>query len=70
MSNFNWKSGWHPESKGGGGGGGGGGIGKKLGGIKGASSISGLMGKGKDTREEEREAHVSRPLSSLKDRRF
>ena len=63
MSGFNWKGGWHPEGKGGN---------KKeswRGDFKGVNQVAGWLGKGKDgSSSEEREAHVSQPLTALRDR--
>ncbi|KAF1348057.1 hypothetical protein BDV97DRAFT_378147 [Delphinella strobiligena] len=57
-----WKGGWHPEGKGGN---------KKeswRGDFKGVNTVAGWMGKGKDpSSAEQRENHVSQPLTSLKD---
>ncbi|KAK1138770.1 hypothetical protein N8T08_002001 [Aspergillus melleus] len=54
-----FKEGWHPKSREGG---------KESwrGDFKGINQVAGWMGKGKD-KDAEREEHVSRPLSSLKD---
>lgn len=64
MSGSIWKGGWHPEGKGG----------KKeswRGDFKGINQIAGKFGKGKEaSASEERENHVSQPLTSLKDREF
>lgn len=64
MSGFSLKGGWHPGGK----------DGKKeswRGDFKGINQIAGKFGKGKEGgAQEEREQHVSRPLSSLKDREF
>ncbi|KAL4898844.1 hypothetical protein BDW74DRAFT_126402 [Aspergillus multicolor] len=62
MSGFKgiMKDGWHPKGR----------EGKKEGwrnDFKGVNQVAGWMGKGKDPKDEERENHVSRPLSSLKD---
>ncbi|BAE56005.1 unnamed protein product [Aspergillus oryzae RIB40] len=54
-----FKEGWHPKGK----------EGQKeswRGDFKGINQVAGWMGKGKD-KDSEREEHVSRPLSSLKD---
>ncbi|KAE8147462.1 hypothetical protein BDV25DRAFT_160293 [Aspergillus avenaceus] len=61
MSGINkvFKEGWHPKGK----------EGKKeswRGDFKGINQVAGWMGKGKD-KDDEREEHVSRPLSALKD---
>ncbi|KAL4956026.1 hypothetical protein BDW69DRAFT_159521 [Aspergillus filifer] len=62
MSGFKgiMKDGWHPKGR----------DGKKeswRNDFKGVNQVAGWMGKGKDSRDEERENHVSRPLESLKD---
>lgn len=58
---FSLKKGWHPPGR----------DGKKesfRNDFKGINQVAGWMGKGKDPKAEERETHVSQPLSSLKDR--
>ncbi|KAL4986166.1 hypothetical protein BDW68DRAFT_163635 [Aspergillus falconensis] len=62
MSGFKgiMKDGWHPKGR----------EGRKeswRNDFKGVNQVAGWMGRGKDPKDEERENHVSRPLSSLKD---
>ncbi|KAL4766470.1 uncharacterized protein BDW70DRAFT_155138 [Aspergillus foveolatus] len=62
MSGFKgiMKDGWHPKGR----------EGRKeswRNDFKGVNQVAGWMGKGKDPKDEDRENHVSRPLSSLKD---
>ncbi|KAL4977039.1 hypothetical protein BDW66DRAFT_44414 [Aspergillus desertorum] len=62
MSGFKgiMKDGWHPKGR----------EGRKeswRNDFKGVNQVAGWMGKGKDPKDKERENHVSRPLSSLKD---